>query len=291
MHPFPRVPVTAALAAVALAAGATTATAEPPARGYELTTPEWLRYDQPLSLELAHKLSTERHYDGLPTELGVEAYASDDGLAFYVYWVRATEPARDVALAVRRTFDRVRQDATASDPNATLVSWREDVSDTLAVGELEWRHETNETVARVVTMMYASADRRPRQVRGECVMRAAELERLRPRCDAALAALTLTDDDRAALGAIPSAGTLRVSDEHDGGPMLVVVEPGLDAGASTGPSLRPPTKGAVLYQPPARSRSNGEQSSTVFYLGGAVLLIIAIYMLTRRPGDEDETSE
>jgi len=291
MQTLRRFLVAGVLAGVLAGAPWSATAGQTPERGYRFTPPKDLVYNEALSSQLASDLAAARHYDGLKTTLGAEAYVSEQGYAFYIIWVHATEPATEVALTVRRTFDSLRQapiDDTSNVQSAELVSWREDVQSKLAVGELEWRHISNETVTRVHVRMFVNAEREPRQLRGECVMSAPDADRLRSRCDAAIAALELTDSNRAELGAVPSSGTLRLSAAADSDPILLVVEAGIDAGASSPPSLRPPTQGAVVYEQPQRTKSKNENANTFLYVGGAILLIVGAYVLTRRSGDEQD---
>jgi hypothetical protein len=267
-------------------------------RGFSFDAPRGLAYNAELSKQLADALAGKSHYDGAKTELGVDAYVAEDGWALYVTWIFATETIDAPALKVRRAFDAIRQspvDPTAKVQSTEMVSWRENVTDELATGELEWRHISNETVTMVKSSMWLRPPGWLRQVRAECVMPAPRADELRARCGDAFARLKI-HDQRTPLGAIPSAGELRVRPPGDDGDMLLVVEGGVDAGAERAqPSMRAPTEGGVMYRQPETSGSEGGRDNTILYLGGAILLVVAIYMAMRGRGDaapqEDDDSE
>ena len=263
------------------------------ASGYHIDLPAGWDYDREAATALASRLLQERHYDGLRVDLGADAYISSDGGLLYVTWVHASEPADEPELRVRRAFDGMRRGpaAAAADGTAELVSWKEDVRDSLAAGELEWRHSSNQTVTLVRALLWVSPDRHLRQVRAECVMRADRVEALRPACARTLASLTTTVPaaERGSLGAVPASGELRLAAPGgDAGAMLLVVESGDDTSGQA--SLRAPTEGGVLYQEPERRESGPDRR--LLLVGGAILLAVAVYFTTRRrpgpdPRDED----
>lgn len=266
--------------------------------GYGIAVPDGWEFKPGLADGLARNLAGQRHYDGKRTEIGADAYVFEGGGALYVAWIHAVEPSDRTELAVRRTFDQIRRSPSAASPlakSAELVSWREEFRDELADGRLEWRHLSNETTTVTRVLIHATPDKLLRQVRAECVMNHDAVATVRPMCEAALASLAVATPvaERGALGAVPSAGELRVSD-GDGGEAVIEVDGKRhgDAPRLEAPSMRPPDEagGRIIYTGDAPAPESGGTNRWLV-LGGAVLLIAGLYLTMRqRGGGGDERS-
>jgi hypothetical protein len=281
------------IALAALATAAPAATPEVAHADHTIDVDGWQLRPE-LGARLAVQLAAQRQLDGLAVDLGVDAYASHGGAMLYVTWLRAREPADEPALRVRRAFDELRAAPQHASPlvgSAEIVSWRETVAASLAEGQLVWRHLSNETETRVRALMWMSPDRLLRQVRAECVLATPATSAAATACDAALGSLRLTiaAAQRGALGVVPGAGSLQISPTPELAPEIEIdpAPPPDDqpAPADVGhglPELAPPTQGAVLYQAPPAPRPARDQ--TLLYVGGAMLLVLGLYLVFRQRG-------
>ncbi len=262
--------------------------------GYDIDVPKGLRYEPEMSKTLATDLVDNRHYDGIAVDVGADAHVGD-GIALYVLWAHATAPSDDPALAVRRTFDEIRAAPFATGDRikaAEFVRWDEDVSDDLATATFEWMHRSNETHTLVRTAMWATADGMVRQVRAECVMHADAVDRTRKVCEAALASLSITAP-RGPLGAVPSAGSIAVSDpadtsDDDSADGVRGAPPVRD----DVPTMGPPQDGVIYRQAPEDAAERRDDAGNkLLYLGGGMLVLVALYMAARKLGTSDDATD
>jgi len=306
-----------AACAVAAALVATPVAAEPApiaeSLGYAVEVPAGWAFDVDRSNAISRGLGAERHYDGLRTNVGADAYVGDRA-SLFVQWIHARDKVdggRALELVMRRTFDQIRARAAEGE----LVSWREDVREDLAEGNLEWSDPDGRVVTLVRAFVFATDDDRLRQVRVECVY-SADKPGDRPRCEAALASLALTEatGPRGSIGAIPGAGTLRLSGDGDAPPSISVeAEPnggaaneggtdtaadGTDTAADAdngadrlvldAPSLGPAGDASgdgapprVLYQAPKKGERGRDRTHQLITLIGAILVAAAVYAYLR----------
>ncbi len=243
---------------------------------YEFKRPKALEPDHDLSMKLSETLLQEQHFGGLPAMVVADASVADasvalDAWAFYIFDISATDAAKRPEQIVRDTFDQLR--AGSGD----VVSWDEKVEDNLATATMEWRHKQTETLTLVRSQMWVTSAGAPHQLRAECIMRAERADEIRAKCENAFAALTVVAPDRGALGPLPTASKPAMQPRpSDAGP-----------NPSSSPSLRPPTAGAVLYN--REPVTTPEKDNTVLYVGGAILLVVAVYMAMRRSPDDDDS--
>lgn len=238
---------------------------------YEFKRPAALEPDHDLSMSLSETLLQEQHFGGLPALVVADASVAADAWAFYIFDISASDPANQPEQIVRDTFDQLR--AGSGD----VVSWDEKVEDNLATATMEWRYKDTQTLTLLRAHMWVTSAGAPHQLRAECIMRAEQADEIRPKCAAAFAALTVLAPDRGALGPLPTASK-------------PAVQPGpSDAEPTASPSLRPPTEGVVLYN--EQPNKTPKKDNTFLYVGGAILLAVAIYMAMRRSSDDENAEE
>ncbi len=294
--------------------------------GYRLVPPNGWTFDAGRSDDASRALQAQRHYDGLRTSVGADAYVAAEA-ALLVQWIHARDPADNPELLMRRTFDQIRGAAGAGQ----LVSWSEDVRNDIAGARLEWRQRKTGQVTLLRALVFVTDTDELRQVRAECVLSTAASDGVRAACERALASLTLTEatGPRGSIGAVEGAGTLRLSngtgsqntddpaDDPARDPIgdAVGTSPGAPAAAAPGdsdegagdvaaqaPELEPPSlypapdpgqsPPRVLYQASGEDQPERSRTDQLMILAGAVLLVVAIYMTARgrrRRGGPDDT--
>lgn len=271
MQTLPRIALIAAAVSLAPRAGADEP-AEPEfhyVAAYEFARPAELKPDHDLSMKLSEGLLQQQHFGGLPAMVVADANVAGDKWAFYIFDISAADRAAEPEKMIRDTFDELRAGA------GEVVSWDEAVDNDMATATMEGRYADTGTVTRMRSQMWVTAAGAPHQLRAECITSEDNAADVRPKCEAAFAALAVKAPDRGSLGPLPTASKPAMQ------------APATDAGPSGAPSLRPPTNGAVLYN--SEPKKTPEKDNTFLYVGGAILLIVAVYMVLR--GGSKESSD
>lgn len=260
------------------------AASDPVTRIFRLTLPdEWRRHDEQ-STRIRKRVQDAEHFAGaVPYQAGADAFAGPEGMMFYVTWVAARGTVGDPAAALRTETDRLKR-RWCGDGDRARKAWSETARDGVIDAVLAWHDRTDGVVSASRTLLYA-ADGKPRMVMAECVMRADDIASLGPRCDRLRATLALSGvEEPTALAVAPSAIGDGCEDEAPEPDRVDVVPrtPTTIGQAPEGAGNR-----GVLYT--GEGKQSSGSGNKLIMLGGAVLLVVAIYLTTRnRREDADE---